>query len=177
MKIRDFVPEFQRAEMARDVFMMQFYMMGINIGDLFQLDPPCGGRLNYERSKTDTDGNEMFMLSIKIEPELQVLIDKYSSNGFLSDIKIRYSSTDSTRSSINKGLKEIGQELGISKLSSNWARHSWASIARNKAGISKSDIDFCLGHVSHEHKMADIYIDIDYSICDAANRKVLDLLK
>ena len=78
---------------------------------------------------------------------------------------------------INKGLKEIGQELGISKLSSNWARHSWASIARNKAGISMSDIDFCLGHVSHEHKMADIYIDIDYSICDRANRKVLDLLK
>lgn len=177
MKIRDFVPEFQRAEMARDVFMMQFYMMGINIGDLFQIDPPCGDRLNYDRSKTDTDDNEMFMLSIKIEPELQALIDKYSSSGFLSDIKSRYSSTGSFRSSINKGLKEIGQELGITKLSTNWARHSWASIARNKAGISKSDIDFCLGHVSHEHKMADIYIDIDYSICDKANRKVLDLLK
>lgn len=41
-----------------------------------------------------------------------------------------------------------------------------ASLARNKAGIPKADIDFCLGHVNNDYKMADIYIDIDYSICD-----------
>ena len=63
------------------------------------------------------------------------------------------------------------------QLSTNWARHSWASIARNKAGIAKADVDFCLGHVNNDFKMADIYIDIDYSICDKANRAVLDLLK
>lgn len=175
-KIRDHVCTFERAAFSRDMFMMMFYMMGINIGDLYRLDQPVDGRLNYERSKTDTDDNEMFMLSIKIEPELQILIDKYSSKGFLSDVKNRYSSIDSFRSSLNKGLKEIGEEIGISKLSSNWARHSWASIARNKADISKPDIDFCLGHVSKEHKMTDICIDIDYSICDKANRKVLNLL-
>lgn len=175
-KIRDHVCTFERAAFSRDMFMMMFYMMGINIGDLYRLDQPVDGRLNYERSKTDTDDNEMFMLSIKIEPELQILIDKYSSKGFLSDVKNRYSSIDSFRSSLNKGLKEIGEEISISKLSSNWARHSWASIARNKADISKPDIDFCLGHVSKEHKMTDIYIDIDYSICDKANRKVLNLL-
>lgn len=177
MKIRDFESTSDRVCMSRDLFMMLFYLMGINIGDLFHIDPPTGGRLNYERSKTDTDDNEMFSLSIKVEPELQILLDKYSSNGFLSDIKNRFIDSDSFRSSVNKGLKIIGEWIGVPKLSSNWARHSWASIARNKAEITKSDIDFCLGHVSHEHKMADIYIDIDYSICDKANRKVLDLLK
>ena len=34
-----------------------------------------------------------------------------------------------------------------------------------------------LGHVNNDYKMADIYIDIDYSICDKANRAVLDLLQ
>lgn len=34
--------------------------------------------------KTDTDKNNMFTLSIKIEPELQIIINKYSENGILS---------------------------------------------------------------------------------------------
>lgn len=79
---------------------------------------------------------------------------------------------------VNKGLKNICESLNLDfSITTNWARHSWASIARNKAGIAKADVDFCLGHVNNDFKMADIYIDIDYSICDKANRAVLDLLK
>lgn len=79
---------------------------------------------------------------------------------------------------INKGLDVISCELNLHcNLTSNWARHSWASIARNKAGVPKADIDFCLGHVNNDYKMADIYIDIDYSVFDKSNRAVLDVLK
>ena len=159
------------------MFMMMFYLMGINIGDLYRLIPPEDGRLNYERSKTDTDENtETFVLSVNVEPELQVLIDKYSSNGFLSDIK-RYSTAQIFARAVNEGLKVISESLKIEKVTTNWAHHSWASIARNEAKIPKADVDFCLGHVNNDYKMADIYIDIDYSIFDDANRKVLDLLK
>lgn len=174
--IRDFQCKLKRPSMARDIFMMMFYLMGINIGDLYRIDEPVSDRLNYERSKTDTDDNEMFMLSIKIEPELQILIDKYSSKGFLSDIK-KYSSVNELIKATNKGLKHICNDLKIPKITTNWARHSWASIARNKAKVPKADVDFCLGHVNNDYKMADMYIDIDYSICDDANRKVIELLK
>ena len=173
--IRDYQCNLRRPNMARDVFMMMFYLMGVNIGDLYRLDPPEDGRLNYERSKTDTEDNEMFMLSVKIEPELQKLIDKYSSKGFLSDIK-KYASVNELIKATNKGLKYICNDLKIPKITTNWARHSWASIARNKAKVPKADVDFCLGHVNNDYKMADIYIDIDYEICDDTNRKVLNLL-
>lgn len=175
-KIRDLETNFERTEMARDVFMMQFYMLGVNIGDLYRLTEPVIGRVNYERSKTNTDSNNnIITLSIKVTPELQSLFNKYSKNGFLSELK-KYSNSDSFRSNMNRGLKDIGSEIGVPQISTNWARHSWASIARNKAGISKADVDFCLGHSTPEHRMADIYIEIDYTICDDANRKVLDLL-
>lgn len=175
--IRDYNSKHMRVNMARDVFMMMFYLMGINIGDLYRLQKPEDGRLNYERSKTDTDENvDMFMLSIKVEPELQMLIDRYSRNGFLSDLK-RYTTVNNFNKAVNTGLKEICDELKISKITTNWARHSWASIARNKAKVPKADVDFCLGHVNNDYKMADIYIDIDYEICDDANRKVLNLLR
>lgn len=117
-------------------------------------------------------------LSIRIEPECRELISKYSNGTLLSSIRDRYSNYDNFLKAMNKELKVVSSELNLGvPLSTNWARHSWASIARNKAGISKADIDFCLGHVSNEYKMADIYIETDYSICDRANRAVLDLMK
>ena len=176
-KIRDGVFVTERENIGRDVFLILFYLMGINMNDLYHLKPPVNGRINYERSKTNTDDNLYnFMLSIKIEPELQVLIDKYSPNGFLSTLKDRYNCSQYLTATVNKGLKRICKEFGYAKITSNWSRHSWASLARNKAGINKADIDFCLGHVNNDYKMADIYIEIDYSIYDRVNRKVLDLL-
>lgn len=176
-KIRDHSPKTEREEIGRDVFMMMFYLMGININDLYQLEPPVAGRINYERSKTDTDNNvNNFVLSIKVEPELQVLFDKYSPEGFLSTIKSRYNCSYNLMKSVNKGLKIICDKYEFIKVTTNWARHSWASLARNKADVNKADVDFCLGHVNHEYKMADFYIEIDYSIYDRVNRKVLNLL-
>lgn len=173
--IRDYEPDLDRTRTSRDVFMMQFYLMGINIGDLYKLKEPRFGRVEYERSKTNTEYNtNPILLSIRVEPELNTLFEKYSKESFLSEMK-KYSGTDSLRSSINKGIKTIGKEIGVPQISTNWARHSWASIARNKAKIPVADIDFCLGHSSN-HRMADIYIEEDYSIFDDANRKVLDLL-
>ena len=176
-QIRDGNFDTERENFAKDMFMIMFYMMGINVNDLFNLKPPIYGRIEYERSKTNTRDNiYKFPLSIKIEPELKVLIDNYSSDGFLSNIKTKYTCSYNFMKAINIGLKRISEELNIPKITTNWARHSWASIARNKAKVPKADVDFCLGHVNNDYKMADIYIDIDYGICDDANRKVLNML-
>ncbi|MEG2066362.1 MAG: phage integrase SAM-like domain-containing protein [Tannerellaceae bacterium] len=168
-----------RANMARDVFMIMFYMMGININDLYNLKSTVRGRIEYERSKTTTEDNtDRFPLSIRIEPELDLLIKRYSDIAFLSYFRRQYSNSNNFMRAVNVGLKEISDELNLGvKVTTNWARHSWASAARNKANVPKADIDFCLGHVNNDYKMADIYIDIDYSIFDKSNRAVLDLIK
>ncbi len=178
IRIRDGEFSTKRANMARDVFMIMFYLMGINVNDLYSRASIARGRVEYERSKTDTEDNEMFPLSIRIEPELHDLLEKYSSRGALSYFKSNYCDSYNFMKAVNKGLEIISKELNLGvKVTTNWARHSWATIARNKAGVPKADIDFCLGHVNNEHKMADIYIDIDYSIFDKSNRLVLNLLK
>lgn len=179
LKIRDFQSDKKCTNMARDVFMMMFYMMGININDLYSMSCERRGRLEYTRSKTKTRNNhEQIPLSIKIEPELRILLDKYTEGYFLSYFHTNYCNLNNFMRAVNNGLKDICMNLELDfKITTNWARHSWASLARNKAGIPKADIDFCLGHVNNDYKMADIYIDIDYSICDKANRAVLDLLQ
>lgn len=179
IKIRDAQFEKPRTNMARDVFMMLFYLMGINMYDFFSLARETYGRVEYERSKVTTiDNKNRIPLSVKIEPELRTLLDYYSNGTFLSHFRNRYTDYNNFLKAVNKELKEISRALGLGvPLSTNWARHSWASIARNKAGVAKADVDFCLGHVNNDYKMADIYIEIDYSIYDRANRAVLDLLK
>lgn len=178
IRIRDGEFGTKRANMARDVFMIMFYLMGINVNDLYSRAKVVRARIEYERSKTDTEDNEMFPLSIRIEPELHNLLEKYSSRDTLSYFKSNYCDSYNFMKAVNKGLEVISNELNLGvKVTTNWARHSWATIARNKAGVPKADIDFCLGHVNNDHKMADIYIDIDYSIFDKSNRLVLDLLK
>ena len=70
-----------------------------------------------------------------------------------------------------KGLKEIKEQLGLEELTTYWARHSWATIAR-KLKISKDTIALALGHGSHT--VTDIYIEEDMAEVDEANRKVFD---
>lgn len=179
IKIRDYKSDKVRTNMARDVFMMMFYLMGINISDLYNLSCERRGRIEYTRMKTTTDKNyEQIPLSINIEPELRVLLNKYSEGYFLSYFHTNYNCFNNFLRAVNMGLRDICNGLNLDfNVTSNWARHSWASLARNKAFVPKADIDFCLGHVNNDYKMADIYIDIDYGICDRANRVVLNLLQ
>lgn len=179
IRIRDGHFSTERANMARDVFMIMFYMMGINIKDLYEIRGTTKGRIEYERSKTETEDNVYrFPLSIRIESELEPLIKRYSDIAFLSYFHRKYCNHKNFMKAVNKGLEQIADELNLHcKLTTNWIRHSWASVARNKAGVAKADVDFCLGHVNNDYKMADIYIEIDYSIFDKSNRAVLDYLQ
>jgi len=53
-----------------------------------------------------------------------------------------------------------------------YARHSWATIARNKCGISKDDISLSLNH-STGRVVTDDYIEVDFSLIDRANESVI----
>jgi hypothetical protein len=90
---------------------------------------------------------------------------------------------------VNLELKKIGEAI-LKKLkekdpkaiypvnfTTNWARHTWATIARNDCRIPKDDVALCMGHEDQDNKVTDIYINYDYSIIDEANKRVLNLLK
>lgn len=126
--------------MARDVFMMMFYMMGINVNDLYSISCERRRRIDYKRSKTNTEKNlDQVALSIKIEPELRILLDRYTEGYFLSYFHTNYSNLNNFMRAINLGLKDICMNLELNfKVTSNWARHTWASLARNQSGNPQS---------------------------------------
>jgi len=83
--------------------------------------------------------------------------------------------TESTfNQNLNKGLKTIGEELGIKDLTFYAFRHSWATIARNDLHIDKSIVSDALNHTDPTMRITDIYIKKDFRLINEANRKVVE---
>jgi len=166
-----------RANLARDVFALSFFLVGMNTVDLYKVNEYKEGRINYNRSKTEDRRDDGALISIKVEPEALPFINKYldKTGQRVFCFYQMYSTMENFNLAINKGLKQIATELKLTdQLSSYYSRHSWATIARNNCGISKDDVHMALNHVDEDMKITDIYIAKDWSIIDNANRKVID---
>ncbi len=72
---------------------------------------------------------KIFMLSIKVEPELQKLFAEYSNGYFLSSIKERYSDVEHFSKAVNTGLKSICERLEIIKVATNWVQPGTLGLA------------------------------------------------
>jgi integrase len=172
-------PGNNRFNFAKDVFLLSFCLIGMNTVDLFNCDCIENGRITYNRTKTKNRRADKAEISIKIEPEIMPLIEKYKDETGEKVFKFHrmYNNPDIFNYAVNKGLKKIGALVGIDDLEFYAARHSWATIAMNVAKVNKYIVHTALNHVDETMKVTDIYIDKDYSLIDEANRKVLDCIK
>ena len=164
----------------RDMFLLTFYLIGINIADMASLMPGSivNGRLEYRRAKTGK------LYSIKLQPEALNIINRYAGEKHLLSPFDRYKSYRDYNHHINDALKKLGPlngrkaRNGVRKrkpiapdCSTYWARHTWATIAYN-IGIPDETIAAALGH-SHGNRITAIYIDKSGAKTDEAN-KVID---
>lgn len=163
-QIRDAVCDKEHV-VYRDIFMLMFYLIGINIKDLCnaRLSQIVDGRLEYRRAKTKK------MYSIHVEPEAQEIIDKYKGKQKLLAVAENNDYRNVARL-VNEYVGRI-----VPGTTTYYTRHSWATIAYS-IGIPKDNISQALGH-SMGAEMTEIYIERDEKIVDEANRKVLNYLK
>lgn len=165
--------------MYRDMFVLMFFLCGINAVDLFNASPDSivNGRLEYRRAKTHK------LYSIKVETEARDIIDRYRGKRHLLNIMdSRKNYLDYLRR-MDSALKKIGpyEVRGqggkihrtplFPNLSQYWCRHTWATIAAS-LDIPKETIAAALGHGGRS--VTDIYIDFDRRKIDQANRRVID---
>lgn len=166
-----------RAILARDVFMLSFYLSGMNLADLYHATDYRKGRISYNRQKTMDRRRDKAFISLKVFPEAAALIEKYKDNSKVLRFYKMYSTSHIFSTNINKGLKVVARACKIEDpLSTYYARFSFATIARNDCSVSKDDINLSLDHVDASLKMADVYINKDWSRVDNTINKVIDHL-
>lgn len=172
-------PGVNRFNFAKDVFLLSFMLVGMNAVDLYTATDCKGGRITYQRAKTRNRRADNAEISIKLEPEVMALFEKYrdpSGQRVFKFYKL-YSSMDTFCAALNKGLKKLGDIIGVDDLAFYAARHSWATIANNDAGVDKYTVHEALNHVDETMRVTDIYIRKNWERIDKANRAVLDLLQ
>lgn len=165
-----------RVELAKDCYILSFCLMGMNSVDLFNCTKYKRGVLSYERTKTRSRRADNAYMEVIVPEIIKPLMKKYKGISRVFDFYTRYANEQSFNKNINIGLKAIATKLNIPPFDFYSARHTWASIARNKLGIDKYTIHEALNHVS-ELDITDIYIQRDFSVINAANEKVITYLK
>lgn len=162
-------------DFARDMFLFSFYTRGMSFIDMAYLKKKdlSNGLLSYRRRKT---GQQLF---IRWEKCMQEIVNKYEnplSKFLLPIIKPRNrderTQYQNAQYLINRKLKEIGKMAGVElPLTMYVARHSWASVAKNK-NIPISVISEGMGHYSE--KTTQIYLaSLDTSVVDNANNMII----
>lgn len=181
MQVGDGATKDSRLTLARDIFLLSFGLIGMNSVDLYRCNEYKDGRITYKRSKTKDRREDDAEISINVEPCVKPLVEHYrdKTGKRVFNFYQRYSSHTTFNAAINKGLKLIGGMDGVKEddLEFYAARHTWATLARNKASIDKETIHEALNHVDDNMRVTDIYIDKDYSQQDAANKKLLEIVQ
>ena len=164
-----------RFNLAKDCFLLSFCMIGINSVDLFNATEYDGKVLTYYRTKTKGRRMDKAKMMVEVPKMLQLLFNRYKdiTGKRIFNFYQSYINEKAFNKAINKGLKEIGDILGIDDLEYYAARHSWATIALNKVGISKYVVHEALNHIDESMRVTDIYIERDFSNENRANAKVI----
>lgn len=168
------------SDMAKDAFLLSFYLRGISFIDLAHLKKTDiqDGFLRYIRRKTRQ------LIIVRWEPQMQALVDKYRAMSgdspylfpFLQssacEQKSRAQLYHNVESRITYHLRKIGKKMGLdTNLTLYVARHTWASAARERQ-LPISEISQALGHDSET--TTQIYLrSIQTSVVDQFNSKML----
>lgn len=168
-----------RWNLAKDIFMLSFGLIGMNEADLYNCTSFRNGIITYNRTKTKNRRKDGAVMVIEVPTEVIPLVEKYrdKTGKRVFNFYQLYASKDVFTTAINKGLKKFQNLIGESDLEFYAARHTWATLARNKVKIEKLLIHEALNHVDEKMRVTDVYIEKDWAQINDANKKVLKYVK
>ena len=138
------VPGADGLEKARDMFMLSFYLCGINPVDLWSMPKCPNGEMKFVRKKIERC--EPDPVRIFIPDAAQEIIDKYSDGPSLLNFDQHYLDFESFYSFIRHRIDRIALMIGYPNMTLGWSRHTWATYAM-KTGASDFQVDRMLGHM------------------------------
>ena len=157
--------------MARDLLLLSWYLCGANLIDIYNMPKPKNGEIVFVRHKMQTrDGRP---LHIRIEPELQALIDRYAGEQWAFCFQEHIPTWGTFQRKVTDRLERLEELTGISVRLSN-IRRSWATYAANM-DFSERVINRSMGHVDNTI-LGRHYAAYDWGKTAACNRAMIDLL-
>lgn len=176
-RIRDLQSTKKNIVKCRDLFMLSYYLGGINMTDLLDINfNEQTDVIHYVRKKTADRPKLNKYVEFTIPEEAKAIIAKHKgADGRLSVTK--YQRKNMMHSFFISNMRKLAELTGIPNLIYYSARKSFSQHAF-ELGVSTSTIDYILGHrVDKNGSSLYNYISVTPQIASEAVRKVLDNLK
>ena len=173
-KIRLSEPKEKKFRVAHDLFCLSFYLGGINLIDLLQINFKNVEILEYVRTKSRNTTNCTRAISFSIPSQAKDIIKEWmnKSTGKL-DFGYKFSYSNFSRY-VTRSLAALAKELGITeKIVYYSARKSFAQYA-SEIGIPDGIIDYCLGHSDKSKGVIRYYTKVRQKQADMAISRVID---
>lgn len=175
--IRDSDFKEKHFRVARDLFCLSYYLAGINLIDLMELDFRNTNVIEYVREKSRNTKKSNKMVSLTIQPEAREIIKQWMGRNGKLDFGYNYT-YDNFRNYVTAQIKRLALKVGIDKNVVYYsARKSVVQHGYEIAGIRLSTLEYSIGHSMKEDRPIFNYIRIMRSHADEAMRLILDNLK
>lgn len=176
-KIRDLESPKPNIMKCRDIFMLSYYLGGINMIDLLNINfNEQTDILHYVRKKTEQRPKLNKFVEFVIPDEAKSIINRYKGqDGYITLSKFQKETNCHYFFGVN--MPKLAEATGIKQLIYYSARKSFSQHAFD-LGISTSVIDYILGHrVDKGGTSLYAYITVTPDMATNAVRRVLDNLK
>lgn len=167
-------PTEKRFRVARDLFCLSFYLGGINLVDLMQIDFRGLDVLEYVRTKSRSTTHGQNVVSFAIpEPAKEIIRRWMNRNTGRLDFGYKFSYSNFSRY-LSRLLDSFARSLGITeKVVYYSARKSFAQYA-SEIGIPDGVIDYCLGHSDKSKGVLRYYTRVRRQQADMAIQRVIE---
>lgn len=176
--IRDSQPKLKKQRIARDLFMLSYYLGGINLIDLLNIDFRGVSVLEYVRHKSRNTKTSDKRISFTIQPEAKELIRKWTNrNTGKLDFGYKFSYKNFLQF-VTRSIKSLAKDLDIQnykKVCYYTARKSFVQHGFD-LGISLEVLEYCIGQSVKNNRPIFNYLKIMRKHADVAIRQILDNL-
>ena len=177
IKIKNYCPDSKKLKVARDLFMLSFYLCGINLADLLQVDFRNVDHVEYIRKKAVNLKQSDQRIVIPIPTAATPIIQRWmNKNTGRLDFGYKFTYSNFYRY-LTRNLNGMADELNIKeKVVYYSARKSFAQFA-SELGIPDGVIDYCLGHSDKSRGVIRYYTKVREKQAEIAINRVIDYIE
>lgn len=171
-RIRSLETKHKALILAKDAFLLSFYLGGINLADLVAIDF-SRSFIEFTRKKTELSKQGNKVVQLTIPEEAKLIIKKYLKRNGKLDFGYKFTYSNFQRY-LNRCLKKLAKEVGItSEFSYYSARKTFSQFAFD-LGIKTEIIEYCIGQSMKENRPIYNYVRVMQKQADAAIARVID---
>ena len=175
-KIRDMEPRKYNESVVRDIFMLTYYLAGMNLVDMLAYDFRTD-EISYVRTKTRNTKDGDHITSFTIPEEARPIIKKYMNKNTGRIVFGKYKTYVSCYNTLTRKLDTLKKIADI--------KHDFTLYSARKSfvqhgfdlGIPLSTLEYCIGQSMKEDRPIFNYVTIMKKHADKAIREILDNLK